>query len=543
MSRLLILLGLWSSLFGAEILFYPLDWSGQLGMMTSQGQHLWRSGWQSGVLIIDPVYGVYPARYGQRYHEDSGTINPLPEFAFPADSLATVSQLDYSRGDYEYNTLELTAGFPGEKRYLKIHGFKRTYLGQYAQFLPPDNKIRPLQQSYRFDYQSQSGHRRTSVSIGKYITDAGVVDTLGAQHSYREDITVGGLNFFHDGPRFPLAGYLYFNVRKWSHPSLFLPVSGTHYSSWAKTGWQLSLRPVFSLNMDTQKRLITARNKKITAQIWHSVFIHYQTERINMELGSVINDQQLFPLGSADIQLPWRSFTLAMNARSSWQPVNPVLQDLTGITTGEQTGSLSVQLNQDLSHVQWDAFLKTITIAGYVDGTHLIDTLRREETISDIFFGANADMTWSRYAVTMHWSHSRDISRLSLGYQDWFQIRLRYRWDLFGKNLSLTAESQFDQIWGRNDRVQIDPFIGIPFERYRPGVGPVNPWFIHFRFIAQVSTFTLIWSVNHAAFATRDIWKSEADTLARDVVFMRTNPLLDPAGQLIRFEVIWNFID
>ena len=52
-----------------QIQFIPFDWSGQFGYVNKNGAIMWNQDWQSGRLLFDGTWSVYPKMYGNEIEE------------------------------------------------------------------------------------------------------------------------------------------------------------------------------------------------------------------------------------------------------------------------------------------------------------------------------------------------------------------------------------------------------------------------------------------------------------------------------------------
>ncbi|MFC1581806.1 hypothetical protein ACFL3L_02785, partial [Candidatus Neomarinimicrobiota bacterium] len=205
MNRTITILAFLSVLSASDnFLKIPYDWSGQYGVMTINGSLIWNQDWHLGPLLYDGTFNYFPERFGEDYqHEFSlssaGIVAPESEFV---DSANVNSSLDYFRGDYEYDQLELNLNFIDPSRKFRIYGFKRNYTGLNAQYLRADGRKVPLSQSYRFDYQSITDNGYISFSVAHSVADVG----LNYDSEYN----------FSQNDRNTLAGFIYSKlINRW----------------------------------------------------------------------------------------------------------------------------------------------------------------------------------------------------------------------------------------------------------------------------------------------------------------------------------------
>jgi hypothetical protein len=185
---------IWSSELSDKI---PYDWSGQFGIVVVGGRLLWNQDWSYGPLMYDGSFTADPGRFGEDYQHGfrldiPGRSPSQPAFA---DSSHVQSTLNYYRGDYSYDQLELTVDFNNSDRSYRWYGFKRGYEGFYGQYIRPDQRSVPLQQSYRFDYNSQTEHELFRASVATHISDVILVYNGQDDFTQNEENIIAGFDY------------------------------------------------------------------------------------------------------------------------------------------------------------------------------------------------------------------------------------------------------------------------------------------------------------------------------------------------------------
>ena len=93
---------------------------------------MWNQDWQVGVLLFDGTFSNYPTRFGSSYRNNFTIKNTadfydeVMHFLIQQKSEVTV---DYYRGDFSYDQLEIDFNFEEKNRIISLNGFKRTYNG------------------------------------------------------------------------------------------------------------------------------------------------------------------------------------------------------------------------------------------------------------------------------------------------------------------------------------------------------------------------------------------------------------------------------
>ena len=125
-----------------HIQFIPFDWSGQFGYVNKNGAIMWNQDWQSGRLLFDGTWSVYPKMYGNEIEE--GFVSQSADTS-NFDSSLVKSYFKYDQGDYSLDRFSLGTNYTGNGRQVHFHAFKRSFYGAYGQYNNQSNQ--PIQQS------------------------------------------------------------------------------------------------------------------------------------------------------------------------------------------------------------------------------------------------------------------------------------------------------------------------------------------------------------------------------------------------------------
>mgnify|MGYP007063405509 FL=1 len=163
MKKIFFILGFISGLVGQKDFVIPFDWGGQNGSIIHNGRLFWNQSWTSGILLFDGTYTTYPIRYGPHTSKKfiGQRMDLLPAFSRLPDSTNNNSYLDYYRGDYSYDQLELGANFESKNEMIEIRGFKRSHGGNVGHYIHPLGGSSPLHHSYRVNYGIKRGIKNT----------------------------------------------------------------------------------------------------------------------------------------------------------------------------------------------------------------------------------------------------------------------------------------------------------------------------------------------------------------------------------------------
>ena len=130
MNKYLIIIILFtSSLFGLSD-DIPYDWSGQYGVISNNGRLMWNQDWTMGVLLFDGTFANFPTRFGALYKSNYRLLNTSGYYkklhSFP-DSSQIKSQIDYYRGDFSYDQLEIDTDFAEKNRVISLNQNKNAH--------------------------------------------------------------------------------------------------------------------------------------------------------------------------------------------------------------------------------------------------------------------------------------------------------------------------------------------------------------------------------------------------------------------------------
>lgn len=153
---------------------------------------------------MDGTFAYFPKRYGNLVSKDFRlqTAASFPVLRALPDSQKVTSYLDYTRGDFLLDELEigLRSADSNSRKYFGM--FKRDFAGREGQFLVPYAEI-PIQQSYKMDYTSKSTGNSLDVSVIRLITDVGLPDDSSAETGrYTDEILSGGFLLKNDSDKY-----------------------------------------------------------------------------------------------------------------------------------------------------------------------------------------------------------------------------------------------------------------------------------------------------------------------------------------------------
>ena len=114
MNKYLIIIGLTLSILSGQSENIPFDWSGQYGVVSNNGRIMWNQDWSVGALFFDGTLSNYPLRFGENYQRNF-TLQNTGDFYQSLynlpDTSKITSRINYYRGDYSYDQLEINVKF------------------------------------------------------------------------------------------------------------------------------------------------------------------------------------------------------------------------------------------------------------------------------------------------------------------------------------------------------------------------------------------------------------------------------------------------
>ncbi|NQV37162.1 MAG: hypothetical protein HQ509_04040 [Candidatus Marinimicrobia bacterium] len=543
MNRFLFILILPILLFSQTRILYPFDWSGQVGVMTIDGISSWNQDWTSGMLLFDQTISTYPERYGTSYTADYLLLSPWIKdttISIP-DTSTTMSQINYSQGDFGLNAFEVNGDFINEKRQISLHGFKRSYLGSYGQYILADGAQKPIQQSYRIDYNSSTEDIDVNISAGKFITEMGIYDSLAIRKTFLDNLTSAGIQFRKTIGRTNIQISGMTNSRTFTINSSYFPITGTHYFNRNHFALDIELPSGNSLLARSNQRILSKKNDDIREQDWQTIGVQFVWNKIVIDGGGIYSpDAGLEPMIKLAYLSLGKHWTNQIDLESTWKPI-PILLDKPSLENRFQrfnTGKYAVHYQNNKTSL--GVFINGLLVDHYCDGLSVIDTtVKLNESESTLSFGMNGNASLLGLGLGVDYLHNVKSNTLNLGFKDRILFTTSGNIPLFGGNLLAKFVAQLEGVFGRDPFWRMDPFTGIPFMASTESISIQDYWVGHISIEAKVSTFTFIWSVNNVMNATENLWSSTSIIIP----VITTNEFLPPMNQLIQFQVIWDFID
>ncbi|NOZ03934.1 MAG: hypothetical protein GXO92_04905 [FCB group bacterium] len=550
MVKRLFLLVLISIAWGSDkAVLFPFDWAGQYGVMSVNGQLIWNQDWRSGPLLFDGTFTYYPLRLGPAYYRNYTAVAPsdVAVFGDLPDTTLLTSNFDYRKGDYLYDQLEVNADFGDKNRLIGWSGFKRTYAGMYNQYAQPSSYLTPLQQSYRIDYRSRQNNDMIDVSVAHFVTNSGLPDS-STNGLLRDRITVAGVHYEH-------------RFKKWNWI-----IDGSQFNQ--KYGVNLSSLPDFP-------------TRYLTRGYIHSRLTYPQSDSASIFFGLAYNQQSLL---SRLISLKARNWShlygglrnkdLLVHAGLTLAAVNDFwpylrirfvsLKERRELIIKFQMEARPVHLMKWVSSsktflekwyvggVDYQRNMGSLKVGGelqitWVDGFENLFRYGMPETATEYFPRVIAGKIKSTWSLTPdlrlkgYFQRTNSLSSLSDGTGKRLHFEIYGRTLLFKNNMNTIIQLAVDGLWDRLSHFGFDPYLGIPYVNGDPGRSLPDYWVGHFQLTAEISSVTLVWSVKNILNSSGVFFQKIAPGIPEEYYWIKNSDRFPPIGNLVNFQIIWNF--
>lgn len=538
-----------------EVSILPFDWSGQNGLISVDGSLFWNRDWNSDLLFFDGSFASYPGRYGPRFQR---TFTPqLPTTISRLDSLpdsAFVTTLvDYRRGDYLYDQLEIHSTLANPSSTLELYGFKRSYGGPWGQFYQqPQGPEGPIQQSYRLDYRSREGPREWGSAVAYFVTNSGLPDTSYTKRgSHRDHITTATLRYQYHGSSWTWfsRGSLFNQVTRVQ--STLLPSRGTRYftrgrlhnrwSTASATGRQWDLGVVANV----QDYSFTSLGYKQRG--WALFYGGRLAPWGELQLGLGKGPQEVEPYVSLQSHASWSGMQLEVHYLreprprliSYWRPnAGPFF---------ENWSRVNLSLSRMGSRLAWQGQIMYNGVNKYFP--------LNDDVVGDTSVAAQA----VTYALKMNlrlvgtW-HVRGLFRvttpqdpLSDGVGQYFLAGLNGQKEFFTGKMDTRFDVWMERWSARDTTLSFHPVQNIPFQ-VRNLKNPLSgSWVVHFQISAQVSSLKMTYRVDNVLYAIKSLALRMFPGLDEEDLWLRNNYFLNgvqyPQARLVSFQIEWEFKD
>jgi hypothetical protein len=541
---------IWSSELSDKI---PYDWSGQFGIVVVGGRLLWNQDWSYGPLMYDGSFTADPGRFGEDYQygfrlDIPGRSPSQPAFA---DSSHVQSTLNYYRGDYSYDQLELTIDFNNVDRSYRWYGFKRDYEGIYDQYTRPDQRPVPLQQSYRFDYNSQTENELFRASVAAHISDVQLVYNGQDDFTQNEENITAGFDYTYTfgNWKFNAAGSLHNQRNNFrillSESRSILKLNRTN----VRTGlwYQMNNSRKLLIELQSSWQNIYHTDLANSYLNWQRFWSGIKTDLINAGIGGTYANQQDFiPLIFLEAKTA-DSAVFQGNTRLYYdgKPRHPLLRDVSGGESfetwllGDITAGVTRNNYRIISTVSYSKNFDGNRV--YLESGNRIYSLEEEQQIT-VSLGGTLNL-FRRWGIGGSVNHTIGDNSLYSGFGDRTKIEIFGTERLFKGKMEAGIKFWGEGFFNRETEVLFDMMSNIPITSVHKEQQLPDYWVFNFSVSAKVSNFIISWTLRNVVNATEGLVRQVFGELGEENIWISNTSTFPVLGQFASFRIIWRLQD
>ncbi len=547
MKKYLLIIGLlFTSLFSQSD-DIPYDWSGQYGVISNNGRLMWNQDWRLGVLLIDGTVSNYPTRFGTSYKNNFVLSNSADFYrslhTFP-DSSAIKSKIDYYRGDFSYDQLEIEADFLEKTRVISINGFKRTYQGPYGQYIDSQGSNNPLQQSYRLDYSSKDKNENLDISIGYFITDSRLNLGDPADFIHKEKIVASGIGYSRDIAtwQYNVQGAMFQQYYSMDYDSAKVYLNRNHFHQFVSK--EIRNSTLFKLGMEFNNQALSFVESDKKNRNWWTIYGGWDSKNIGLKIGSIIGKAAIKPLFILNVKndennpIKWQSnlkYTAIPMHLFWWNETDEYLFEQWLISQNEiQLNWRKIPLNFriDYSNVNLDDLVHRYYIGE--DLIHISNNLL-SSTISTQL------LLIREWKLDVSYRHIFQHNLYSDGVGDRAQLGLIISENLFKNNLIAKLRLWGDAYLNHHQNLGFDGFHYGPYITDNANLKLSDYWVFNSEISAKISKMTIIWKVINILQTAESVTSRIFPDLNENYLLISNSNNFPPMNRFVTFHIIWDF--
>ncbi|NHZ86658.1 MAG: hypothetical protein GWP19_12390 [Planctomycetia bacterium] len=535
----------------------PYDWSGQYGVISNNGRLMWNQDWELGVLLIDGTFANYPTRFGSSYKNNFRLSNTGEYYkrlySFP-DSSQIKSSIDYYRGDFSYDQLEIDAQFSEKTRIISFNGFKRTYNGPYGQFIDSNGVKNPLQQSYRIDYSSKKEDELLDVSIGYFITDSRLNLNDPADFIHKEKIISAGIGYSKNFATWQYKNHgaffqQYYKFYKINGDSVRAYLNRFHLnqvitkklknSDLLKFGIEVDNQALSTADAIRQDRLGTKKDRS-----WSTIYGGWEKQSFGLKIGTTIAQKEIVPYFNIFTHsknsklIKWNSYlkyeAVPKQIFNWYRLWNKLFEKwLTAhFYIGTQWKNIPVDVNIDWINFQRSSFIDY----GLVDEVPF-------DLSNNLISGSIAtEIPLIRaWKININYRHTFESNFYSDGIGDRVQVGVTVNERLFKNNMLASLRLWGDAYLNHHSNLVFMGFHYGQYYNFDTKSALSDYWVFNFELSAKISKMTIMWKVNNILQTAESITNQLFPNLDENYLLITNNNNFPPMNRFITFNVIWNF--
>ncbi len=530
-----------TALLSQNIIERPYDWSGQYGSSTINSRLFWNSDWTSGPLLFDGTYTFYPKRYGDHItsHFAISTSNLFPQTSHQIqDSSFSTSSFDYKQGDYNYDQLTLDIDNTKPKRYIGLHGFKRSYAGRNGQFFHPHGMMVPLQQSYILEYVSEKSGWMLDAAAARLVTESGIQDTSDFNGLFEDDIFTAGVLTKSPEDKLQWTSHLAL-FQQWRRVDVsWYPNRKSQYlnrSYWHNQldGFEIEEFDIsFGLDLNTQS--VTKSDTVHRQTNWAISYAKVKWNRINIFYGGTYFDNSgSSRYLSAEYAKSWKVFSVNAKYSDQFKPTH------FRIWEANQNDMIERFILGDFSANA--EFKNAKTGLNYYNGISEINGIRKGHFSTFELYGQFIFFKYMSFKGSYSFQKGNYYLSDGIGNRVYFQ--LNFEKDRFFNRFDLNAKFYGEGLLNRKGTDLLSPLDGIPIEPIRSSISLPDIWLLHFDVSATISTMTITWSVRNIFQAIEPTALQMFPDKETGDFLVQYNSTFPPMGRLVMFSIHWTFKD
>ena len=538
-----------------DVSVLPFDWSGQNGLITVDGALFWNRDWNGGLLFFDGSFASYPARYGPGFQRgfapqvpsNFSSLDSLP------DSALVTTFVDYHRGDYLYDQLEIHSTLANSGNALELYGFKRSYGGPWGQFYQqPPGPEGPIQQSYRLDYHSREGPHEWGSAVAYLVTNSGLPDTSFTQRGlHRDHITTATLQYQYHGSSWTWSSRESLFNQVTRVKSALLPSPGTRYftrgrlhnrwSTVSANDGQWNLGVVANI----QDYSFTSLGYKQRG--WALFYGGQETSWGELQVGFGKGPQVMEPYVSFRSRIRWWGIQLDLRYLREPRPRLISYWQAEERPFFENWSRARLSLSRKGPRLAWQGHIMSTGVDKYFPlNDDLVGDTSKTARVVMYALNANLRLFPSWYLRgTFRFTTPQDP--LSDGIGQYFLVGLNGQKGFFTGKMNTRLNVWVERWSARDTTLGFHPFQNSPFQ-VRDLPNPLSEsWVLHFQVSARVSTLKITYRVDNVLYALKPLALKLFPGLKEEDLWLRNNYFLNglqyPLARMVSFQVEWEFKD
>lgn len=525
----------------------PYDWSGQYGVISNNGRLMWNQDWTVGVLLFDGTFANYPTRFGSLY-KNNFSLSSVADFykrmhSFP-DSSQIKSRIDYYRGDFSYDQLEINAEFAEKNRIIALSGFKRTYKGPYGQYADPLGGNNPLQQSYRLDYSSKDKDELLDISVGYFITDSRLNLGDPADFNHKEKIVSAGIGYSKDFAtwQYKVHGAFFQQYYSMDFDSIKAYLNRFHLNQFISKKVGNSNLLKFGIELDNQGLSVVDATKK--NRLWSTIYGGWEKQSVGIKLGTTITQDELIPYVNVSARsvvgkmIKWQSLL-----KYKAVPKHLYLWKETNETFFEQwlTAHTSAQIN-------WESTAINIGLNYFHNkNADLIHRYYINDELIDISNNLLSSSIAAQIPIFRKWRidaqyrHTFEHNLYSDGIGDYIKLGIIINENLFKDNMFVQLKLWGDAYLNRHQNLDYEGFHFGPYITDDTKLALPDYWVFNLEISAKISKMTIMWKVNNILQTAGSITNQLFPNLNDNYLLITNSHNFPPMNRFVTFNIIWDF--